>query len=185
MSSPWKNPLIWFDDGYRSVFRIARPIMEECGLKGIVSVITGKVGKVHRFVATDYPLMTVEELRILVREGWEIASHSVTHPQPNPDGYHFGHLTLRQTGYELTESKRWIMDNLGVTPTRFALPFVSPNTGPDLSYPHISPDQKRLIMRHYTYLRPQIRKNQNPPHMVFHLADKNQMLDWFRKAGLV
>jgi peptidoglycan/xylan/chitin deacetylase (PgdA/CDA1 family) len=83
---------VTFDDGYLSVLELAKPIMDRLGVVGTV------------FVPTDYPErdgpmawpgidhwvggpheaelrpMGWEQLRRLTEEGWEIGSHTCSHP---------------------------------------------------------------------------------------------------------
>jgi len=147
---------IWFDDGWVQTFEVAYPIMKERGLTGTVALITGKVGsfwKPPKWPSGD-KIMTLEQLQILVEEGWEIASHSVTHP-------YFEKLNEEETRYELSESKRWIIENLGVTPTKF----VAPRN-------RIRDDQVKLVMEYYSYLR-----HLCPPgHYVLHRPDRGGLL---------
>jgi peptidoglycan/xylan/chitin deacetylase (PgdA/CDA1 family) len=82
---------VTFDDAYRSVFTIARPILERLGLPGTVFAPT-------RLVDTDEPMswpgidqwlgsphrdelvpMSWEQMGILTDSGWEIGSHTRTH----------------------------------------------------------------------------------------------------------
>lgn len=91
-SPPAKRTLaVTFDDGYRSVFQFARPILSRLGLPGTVFVPTD-------FPDSDRPLSwpgidhwlealhagelrppSWEELRGLAEEGWEVGSHACSH----------------------------------------------------------------------------------------------------------
>jgi len=145
---------MWFDDGLRSTYNVAYPVMKRHGLKGIVAVITGRVGKTYEPVKLPpRPCLTVEQLKTLIGEGWEIASHTVTHP------FRFDELTLDQTYFELEESKNWIIKNLGVNPTKFVVPRHL-----------IREDQRELAMEFYSYIRPLPIGNDLYPdgHLVFH-----------------
>lgn len=68
---PLKPIIVTFDDGYRSVYEFAFPIMQQYGLRGVVYVITGYVG------APTY--MSADQLVELFANGWEIGSHTVSH----------------------------------------------------------------------------------------------------------
>ena len=132
---------LWFDDAFKSTITIAFPLLKKCGLKGIVAVITGRVGQTsllqlpERKLRMRFPLMNVEDLKVLVHNGWQMASHSVNH-----EG--FDKLTLKGSERELTESKQWIINNLGVTPEWFVAP-----------QHHIRPEQKVLALKHYKFVR--------------------------------
>jgi peptidoglycan/xylan/chitin deacetylase (PgdA/CDA1 family) len=77
---------ITFDDGYRSVYTNALPIMKSEGLLGACFVSTDLVGTSRRF-AHDANLPVVDllevmdwaELNALRAEGWEIGGHTATH----------------------------------------------------------------------------------------------------------
>jgi len=130
--------IIWFDDGYAVVYTQAYPVMKELGLTGIVALVTGCVGrKVALGTQPPRQFLSLEQLKELVAEGWEIASHGVTHP------YRFDELSIDETRWELRASRAWIMDNLGVTPTKFVVPRHL-----------IRPDQIELVNNYYGYMRP-------------------------------
>lgn len=71
-----------------------------------------------------------------------MASHSFSHPQPYPDGWEFFSLSLKQTEFELRESKEWIRENLGVTPTKFVVP-----------RHFLRREQMELARKHYKFVR--------------------------------
>jgi peptidoglycan/xylan/chitin deacetylase (PgdA/CDA1 family) len=90
---PEKVVAVTFDDGYRSVIDLARPILDRHGFPGTVFVPT-------RFMDTGKPLawdgvdewlggphenellpMSWAQLRSLTDGGWEIGSHTLTHPR--------------------------------------------------------------------------------------------------------
>lgn len=84
---------ITFDDGYRSVARLARPILEAHGFPATVFVPTDHTGTerpmswpgVDRWLegphAEELTPMSWEEARALVDAGWEIGSHTRSHPR--------------------------------------------------------------------------------------------------------
>lgn len=61
-----------FDDGYKSTKSIGKPILDKYGFVGSAAAISGTVGTAGN--------MTAQDLRDLQAAGWDIASHSVTHP---------------------------------------------------------------------------------------------------------
>ncbi len=119
---------VTFDDSYESVAALARPILDDLGLPGTVFVPTAYAGSgepmswpgIDRWVGTEHEreLMPMgwERLRELAGAGWEIGSHTATHP----------HLTEidgdRLTG-ELGESKAAVEQNLGRPCTSIAYPY--------------------------------------------------------------
>lgn len=136
--------MIWFDDGFLNTYQVARDVMKKYKLVGIVAVITGEVGKEHYCNNVYSKLMGVEHLKTLIEEGWEIASHTSTHPIPYTHGYNFRSLNEIRTEYEMKKSKEWIITNLGVMPTKFVSPA------------NIRPTKKQLkiIKRYYSFIRP-------------------------------
>ena len=61
-----------FDDGYKSTKSVAKPILDKYGFVGSSAAISSVVGTTGN--------MTAQDLRDLQAAGWDIASHSVTHP---------------------------------------------------------------------------------------------------------
>ena len=64
-----------FDDGYRSVYKNAFPLMRERGMRGVVNVITKNLNK------NMSSFITKEQLHEMHNAGWDIVSHSHTHPK--------------------------------------------------------------------------------------------------------
>jgi peptidoglycan/xylan/chitin deacetylase (PgdA/CDA1 family) len=73
---------ITFDDGYRDVLTHAVPALREHGFGATFYAVSGLLGGVNVW---DPPprraLMTADDLRGLVAQGYEIGSHSVSHPR--------------------------------------------------------------------------------------------------------
>jgi peptidoglycan/xylan/chitin deacetylase (PgdA/CDA1 family) len=84
---------VTFDDGYRSVREFAYPILSRLGLRGTVFVTTDFVGSgqpmawpgIDQWLGgpheSELTGMTWDELRFLARAGWEVGSHTRTHPR--------------------------------------------------------------------------------------------------------
>ena len=84
-----------FDDGYENMFNVAYPIMKKYGLVGTVFVITDLVApKDWRGKKT----MTWEQLTELYKNGWDIGSHTASHPW-------LMKISLKQVVNELKRSK--------------------------------------------------------------------------------
>lgn len=91
---PWRRTLaVTFDDAFSSVLNLARPIMGELGLVGTVFVPTSFADE-RRLLewpgfdawsstpdAGELECLTWDQLGRLAGEGWEIGSHTVTHPR--------------------------------------------------------------------------------------------------------
>jgi len=96
-----------FDDGLTSAYTIARPRMDAYGFRGVSLAETGNVGK------KDF--MTTAQLTGLQDRGWDIISHSVTHPNLTT-------TTASEVEYQLAESQRWLIANGFVKGSRFFAP---------------------------------------------------------------
>jgi peptidoglycan/xylan/chitin deacetylase (PgdA/CDA1 family) len=129
LSPPQARTLaVTFDDALRSVLERAFPVLEEIGLPGTVFVPTEFVGlgRPVGWAGTDRWLdgphaeelvpMTWDELRLLEAAGWEIASHTHTHPRLVT----IGDEELRE---ELAGSKARIEEALGKPCRSLAYPF--------------------------------------------------------------
>jgi peptidoglycan/xylan/chitin deacetylase (PgdA/CDA1 family) len=95
LSSPpaSKTVAITFDDGYRSVLEQALPIMSRLGLVATVFVVTGYVGRdepmswpgVDQWLETEHAQELVslsrDQVTSLLDAGWEVGSHTRTHPR--------------------------------------------------------------------------------------------------------
>jgi peptidoglycan/xylan/chitin deacetylase (PgdA/CDA1 family) len=75
--------VVTFDDGFRSVLR-ARPILDELGFPATVFAVTSFVdsGEPLRWPGLDRSEKSLgwSELELLREAGWEVGSHTVTHP---------------------------------------------------------------------------------------------------------
>ncbi len=84
---------ITFDDAYRSVFELARPVLAELGAVASVYAPTDWIGsdRAMRWSGIDHWVGTADEdellpmgwdqLRQLAAEGWEVGSHTCSHPR--------------------------------------------------------------------------------------------------------
>lgn len=98
-SSGGQSPLITFDDGHRSNFEQAFPLLEQFGLKAIFFVLAGCVGRIDKYLSWD-------QARQMVAAGHCVQSHGWSHrllTQCDPSD-------LEQ---ELTRSKHELEDRLG------------------------------------------------------------------------
>lgn len=120
--------VVTFDDAHRSVLELAAPAMTRLGLPGTVFAPTDYVGS-DRLMAWDgYDVwlgteheqelrcMTWEELGGLAAEGWEIGSHTCSHPR-------LSRIGDPEVTRELIASREECLDHLGQAPSSIAYPY--------------------------------------------------------------
>ena len=119
---------ITFDDAYRSVFEEARPVLEPLGVPATVFVPTALVGteRPMAWPGTDHWLgsaheaeltpMSWDELGELHALGWEIGSHTRTHP-------HLPTIDAEAMRDELEGSRSDLAERLGEPCTSIAYPY--------------------------------------------------------------
>ncbi|MEI6040038.1 MAG: polysaccharide deacetylase family protein [Candidatus Berkelbacteria bacterium] len=98
---------ITFDDGSKTVYNSAYPIMKKYNIPATFYLTAGSIGK-NEFVTWD-------DVNDLNKNGWEIASHTVNHP-------HLNTLTRNQAIAELVGAKD-IFAQHGYNVTSFAAPY--------------------------------------------------------------
>jgi len=103
---------ITFDDGYLNQYKLAFKAMKKRGFKGTLFVITGLIGELFE----GRKLMGLKELQELLKEGWDIGSHTVSHSKLTT-------LAPEALEAELLYSKRWIEEKLKYEPVAFAYPY--------------------------------------------------------------
>lgn len=106
LALPRKPIVLTFDDGYRGQFTIAGPLLRARGWPGVLNLEVAHV--VHGDLK---PRM----IRRLLADGWELASHTLTHPD----------LTIvgsRQLQHEVARSRRWLRRRFGVDVNFFCYP---------------------------------------------------------------
>jgi peptidoglycan/xylan/chitin deacetylase (PgdA/CDA1 family) len=128
-----KTLVVTFDDAYGSVVRLGFPILAELGLPATVFAPTAYIGTgrpmawegIDRWHQTAHEAELVpcswRDLRMLVDAGWEVGSHTRTHPRL-PD------LSDAELDIELRGSRRDCEQHLGVPCRSIAYPYgaVSP-----------------------------------------------------------
>lgn len=112
--------VITFDDAYRELKENAFHLMEQYSFRGTIFVVTGFVGKKNTWdVNLAYRTFTHldwVDLRKLVEAGYEVGSHSHTHPDLTK-------IESRRVREELAVSKQILEDRLGTTVRYISYPF--------------------------------------------------------------
>lgn len=120
--------VVTFDDANRSVGDLAAPILDELGVPGTVFVPTVYAGTetpmgwdgFDRWLGTEHEdellCMAWERLRELAAAGWEVGSHTRTHPR-------LSRIDPGALATELVDSKRECEAGLGAPCESFAYPY--------------------------------------------------------------
>ncbi len=113
---PAKPLLITIDDGYRDVLVHALPALEAFGYRATLFVYPVFIG--------SRQALSAEQLRTLRARGWEIGSHSLTHPKLvlRPCGEDEAARARRLDG-ELAGSRRKLQEWLGAPVENLAYPY--------------------------------------------------------------
>jgi peptidoglycan/xylan/chitin deacetylase (PgdA/CDA1 family) len=104
---PPKPVVLSFDDGYRSQAVVAARALRAVGWPGVLDLAIRNAGSDNG--------LRLARLRRLVREGWEIASHTVDHADLTT-------LDAAAMRDQLVRSRDWIRRRLGVTAAFFCYP---------------------------------------------------------------
>jgi peptidoglycan/xylan/chitin deacetylase (PgdA/CDA1 family) len=103
---PPRPVVLTFDDGYHEDFTNVRPLLVRYRWPGVLNLAVQNVldGK-----------LTLPQLRALVRVGWEIDAHTLTHPDLTT-------LDRAELRRQVAGSRRWIRRRLGVPVDFFCYP---------------------------------------------------------------
>jgi peptidoglycan/xylan/chitin deacetylase (PgdA/CDA1 family) len=120
---------VTFDDAYLSVLELAKPILDAVGFPGTVFVPTDYPGRPERPMAwdgidqwvggphePDLRPMSWDQIRGLADAGWEIGSHTCSHPRLTT-------LPDAELARELAESRAALEERLGRACTTLAYPY--------------------------------------------------------------
>lgn len=114
---PQKAVMISIDDGYRSVYNVAYPLLKKYGFTATLFIYIDYVGVSSKAI-------TWEQLREMKRHGFTIGSHSIAHSdlskrKANEDNKAY----LARLKKEIFRSKRIIDEKLGQDTIIFSYPF--------------------------------------------------------------
>ena len=100
-----------FDDSTLDQYEIGYPILDAYDYNASLFVITGLVGKSFE----SHPMMSWEDIHALADDGWDIESHSYSHP-------YLTRLPIEDLDYELLQSYNDLLEQ-GLEPSIFAFPY--------------------------------------------------------------
>jgi peptidoglycan/xylan/chitin deacetylase (PgdA/CDA1 family) len=128
--APRKAMVVTFDDAYRSILRAGLPVLERLGVPATVFVPTDAAAEaglmtwseLARWVGGEHEpelrCMSWEEVRELSSRGWEIGSHTCSHP-------HLPELDAESLAAELARSRAACEEQLQLPCATLAYPFGS------------------------------------------------------------
>ena len=103
-----KVVILNFDDGRKTQFTQAKPILDKYGFKATFNVVCD-------YLDNKKGYMNWKEVKQLYKEGHDIASHSMSHA-------HLEKLSNKGVSFEVAQSKKCLEDH-GINVTTFAYPF--------------------------------------------------------------
>lgn len=130
---PDRTVVVTFDDGYRSVLELGLPILSDLGLPASVFVPTSFVGSPEpmSWVGIDHWVdsrdrdelrcLSWDDLGLLIESGWEVGSHTLSHP-------HLTQLDQATLQHELRGSREQCQEHLGRACDSIAYPFGDTDT---------------------------------------------------------
>lgn len=111
---------ITFDDGYLSIYESACPMLRDRGMTATVYVVVDSLGGINewdrRAGDQEEKMMSAAQARELAENGFEIGSHTLTHP-------HLTSLSDEQLSQEIVDSKHKLEDAIGREVTSFSYPY--------------------------------------------------------------
>jgi len=123
---PERPVIITFDDGYKNIFTEAAPVLKERGMSATLFITTGLIGDNEQERRTnnwDRPdsqfradHLIWPEIKALHEEGFEIASHTVSHPP-------LDRLPASEIRKELVASRETLEECLGERVEIFSYPY--------------------------------------------------------------
>lgn len=110
---PEKRVAITFDDGWKSQFTKAKPVLDAVGYKATFYLVTSYIGRPSAYMSWD-------DVRQLAAEGHWIGSHSVTHRSAT-------RLPSAEAAREMTDSRNAIAAQIGRAATTYSYPYGARN----------------------------------------------------------
>ena len=115
-SIPKKSIIITFDDGWKSIYEKAFPILDNYSYVATNFIVTNYANGSSGYIS----YMNWSEVEDLKDKGWDVQSHSVSHKN-------LINLSEEEYRKQLNDSKTILKDKLNVDANSFAFPFSSSN----------------------------------------------------------
>lgn len=103
---PRRPIILSFDDGYSADYTHVRPVLRRMGWPGVLNLELDNVGPGG---------LTAHEIRALIASGWEVDSHTISHPDLTS-------VDAQRLRYELVASRRELRRRFGVRADFFCYP---------------------------------------------------------------
>ena len=113
---PDNSVVITFDDGYRSVYEQAFPVLQSYGMTATVFLTVGKTKKKRLPSMEGRSMLSWHEIKEMHRAGIAFGAHTLTHPD-------LTRLPAELLEAEVVGGKKVIEDALGCRVDTFAYPF--------------------------------------------------------------
>jgi peptidoglycan/xylan/chitin deacetylase (PgdA/CDA1 family) len=110
-----------FDDGLRNMAEVAAPVLVALCFRATVFVVAGRCGQTNDWPGQErgipqLPLLSLDELKGLARDGFEVGAHGLTHAPLDA-------LPPADAEHEVKESRRILEDALSREVPVFAYPY--------------------------------------------------------------
>lgn len=120
----FKPIAITFDDGYQSFYEVAMALLKKIDGSATVFVVSGQVGETNSWDIQKgdsiEKLMDWDELKISVKEGFEVGSHTINH-------VHLSEVDDDKAREEIFNSKQMVEERLNIQCDSFCYPYGSQN----------------------------------------------------------
>ena len=117
---PDKPVILTFDDGYQRLYEHAIPVLRKVGFSATLFVITDYIGEMNTWDVNlggfKFAHLSWPEIREIRSMGFEIGSHTVSHP-------HLTWLKEADIRFQLEASRKSLEDGLGNKVKTISFPF--------------------------------------------------------------
>jgi hypothetical protein len=128
---PWKDGKKWvysitYDEGCQDLLKHAVPIHREFGFPGHVALVSSQLGVPRNVPGSSYHNMMIlspQEMKDLIAEGWGASCHSMTHVG----------VTHENAKVEVGDARKVLSDALGVDISIFTVPGSNPGHPPAIT----------------------------------------------------
>jgi peptidoglycan/xylan/chitin deacetylase (PgdA/CDA1 family) len=118
---PSKSVAITFDDGFRSLYDVALPVLSDYGYPVTVFLVTSFCGKYNRWYGQPesipvFDLLTWDQISKMQEQQIEFGVHTATHPDLTK-------LSQSQISEEILGARQTLQDQTGQAESAFAYPY--------------------------------------------------------------